>query len=192
MIPLSSLRQALAAYEGWAYAPAVDGVRDCRYAHPIAPWCQPPGPQQTDCVAYVVGVVLGACHLAGVEVPWPIERHRQALVSTELQAHALAEARAGKSESGHRHLFGLPDALEAAGLAYPLEHQHTPPSWSVVQAWSSGWRSGHAMLLGQVGGRTVDLHEASRKAGRVITRPARWPLPWTHQRAVALRVDAGA
>lgn len=48
MIPLSALRQALAAYEGWTYAPAVDGVRDCRYAHPIAPRCQPRSRSRAD------------------------------------------------------------------------------------------------------------------------------------------------
>lgn len=192
MIPLSALRRAILAYEGWRYAPVVNGARDCRYAIPFAPWCQPPAPEQTDCVSYAVGVVLGACWLADVPADWPLSRHREAMLSLDSQGLALRQARGGDRAAGERHLFGPVDALIAAGLAHPIKHQHTPPSWSVVQAWSSGWGTGHTMLLGDASGRTVHVHEASRKAGRVLTSAARWPLPWEHQRVAALRVDAGA
>lgn len=187
MIPLSALRQMLAEYDGWTYA--LDG--DCRYSVQFADWCDPPPPTQTDCVAYVAGVVLGACHRAEILVDWPLARHEQAMIARPEQHDALARARAGGSHTGDRHLFGPCDALVAAGLA-DLVTTRVPPSWSVVQGWSSGWRHGHAVLIGEVNGRTIEVHEASKKEGRVLTRTARWPLAWTHQRVVALRVDAEA
>lgn len=190
MIPLPALKRALASYDGWLYAPKGEGgTRDCRYAIPFAPWTAPPLPRHTDCVTFVAGVVLGACELAEVLVDWPLDRHRKAMVSHPLQGDALVRARRGDREAGDRHLFGLPDALAEAGLATLVPPGVVPPSWTVLQSWSTGWRKGHAILIGEVSGRTIEIHEASEKAGRVITRTARWPLAWTHQRAVALRVD---
>jgi hypothetical protein len=185
VIPVAQLDEALAKYQGFSYAPLKAGLRDCRYPIAFAPFVDAPPPRQTDCVTYAVGVVLGAAHLAGLQVDWPLERHRRALVSLEAQAHALAQARAGDDAAGERLLYGLPDALVAAGLAELVPAGERPPAWSVVQGWAAGWRSGHAVLVRRVEGELLEVCEASSLAGRVRRRWTR-RLPWVHVRVARL------
>jgi hypothetical protein len=188
MMRIDDVTQALAKYDGWGYAPLVKGGRDCRYPIPFAPWAAPPPPRQTDCVTYVVGVVLGAARLAGLEVDWPLERHNRALIATEAQVHALLQARAGDDAAGERLLFGIPDTFTAAGLAELVPTGEMPPAWSVVQGWSRGWKSGHAVLISKVDGQRVLVREASKSAGRVRMVWSRWPI-WTHARVARLLVE---
>jgi hypothetical protein len=203
VITAPAIRAALALYDGWTYAPAAGDVRRCFYplqSRKLAMYLPQAGPLHTDCTCYVEGVVLAAA--ADTRTQWGRMRHRRAMISTPEQAKALTWLRThtvprhAEGDAEHRaacqQLHGLPDELIAAGLAEAEAANDYSPDvgdWWVGQLWERDWSSGHTVLI-EGRDESVIVHEASRSAGRVITREvSAWPLPgWYWQRWARLLV----
>ncbi len=203
MIAASAIRAALALYDGWTYAPkGDDGVRRTYYpaaSRVLANYLPQAGPRHTDCCTYAEGVVLAAAAASGTAAPWSEDRHQRAMINDRAQVRALKWLRARKPGNTPEHtarmiaLHGLPDELIDAGLAEAeAANDYSPDvgAWWVGQLWERDWSSGHTVLV-EGKDESVIVHEASKSAGRVITREVTpWPIPgWGWYRWARLLVE---
>jgi len=128
----TALREQLELYLGWSY-----DLHDPRYPTQL-PGVRLPAapPRQTNCCAFVEGLVVGAAARAG-EVPWSLAAHNRAMIT----------------DAAHR--YSSVEVLVDVGLAERCSPMDSaPPAWSVCQGWRANGH-GHTFLI-------ADVHEGTR------------------------------
>lgn len=142
-IPIAAIREQLELYVGWTYS-----LDDPRYPVPLPGLrLPPPPPRQTNCCAFVEGLIVGAARASIPDLEWGRAAHRRAMVW-----HA-----------GDR--FGPVEALVDAGLAVRRAEctDAPPPPWSVCQGWRGN--RGHTFIVAATDGDKVLILEANSARG---------------------------
>lgn len=115
----------LPAFQGWTYA---RGRPSYPWAIPGVPGLHVGSPRCSNCCTFVEALVVGAAARTRPGFAWGLDRHSQMMVADMA------------------HPFSPVDALIASGLAEDCDDE-TPAPWTVIQWWSSDWKSGHTLLV---------------------------------------------
>jgi hypothetical protein len=127
-------------------------------ATPVSP------PYNTDCIAFLEGLILPVACRADTLLLWGRERHKQFMIRDA------------------RYPFSNIDALVEADLAIEVE---TPGPWTVVQGWR-GNGTGHAFAIVRCSDNHCLILEASkallgvgwRGIGNIRARGCKIPTDW--------------
>ena len=143
MISADAILETLKNYIGWSYSSG-----DPRYPSDLPGIRLPRSPpEQTNCCAFVEGLIIGAAMECVADLEWGMAAHRRAMIWTPADR------------------FGPVGVLVDAGLAVPhtVRRDTPPPPMSVCLGWR-GTR-GHTFIIADTDGGRVLILEANKGRG---------------------------